>query len=198
MWIDLTLPLNETSINWPTEQPFHIQSRHTNDCVSSMITTSVHVGTHLDAPRHFIPTGELIDAVDINQLMGLVQVIEINDKISIKPHHLHSLNCSKVIFKTCNEITNAFNENYCYLSPEAASYLVKMGVKLVGIDYLSIDDFNDTNFTSHKILLSNNILVLESLNTSPIKSGYYNIIALPLKISAEASPVRVIVRPVSS
>ncbi len=193
MWTDLSIPLDDTFPAWPGSNACQISRHYQGDCVSSTLTTNVHIATHIDAPLHFIPGGETIDQISIEQLCGTVQVIEIPDSV-IEPKHLSGLSCSKVIFKTMNEITPTFTDKYCYLSPLAAENLVQSGIDLVGTDYLSIENYNDKNFTTHKILLGNGVIIIEALNTNVIYAGYYEMIALPILMPSEASPARVIVK----
>ena len=197
MWIDLTFNLDEHFPVWPQENSCNIITQTRGDCASSTISFNVHTSTHLDAPRHFIPGGSTINEIPLSQLIGTTQVIEIDDPISIKPKHLNRVKCTKIIFKTPNQITEEFTPDYCYLSPEAAKSLVNSNVELVGIDYLSIENFYDSDFPVHKILLRSGAVILESINTEQLVDGLYEIIALPLRINAEASPARVIAREIS-
>jgi len=197
MWIDLSIQLNSEFPVWPGTSPCHISSDVSKNCVSSTLTTNVHAATHIDAPYHFIPDGLTIDQISLNQLCGVTQVIEIPDSTSIKPDHLTSLNCSKVIFKTPNEVSDSFTNKYCYLTPQSADILVDSGVHLVGVDYLSVENYDDTNFTTHKILLGNSVVIIESLDTSKLDLGYYYVIALPILMHTEASLARVIARKIS-
>lgn len=196
MWIDITYNLNEDFPVWPGEQKYNIQSIYTNN-ISSTVTFNVHTSTHIDAPKHIITDGKTINQIPLQQLIGPTQIITIDDPVSIKPEQLPTIKCQKIIFKTPNIITNDFYSNYCYLTPEAAKALVLSNVELVGINYLSIENFYDPEFTTHKILLGNNVIILESVNTTNLVQEFYEIIALPLNINAEASPARVIARAIS-
>jgi len=194
MWIDLSITLNENTAIWPDDHPCIIQTKTKNTCTTSVLTCSTHAGTHIDAPLHFIKDGLGINQIPLSQLCGPVQVIPISSN-KIIPDDLQNIIAPKIIFKTNNHITGVFNPNYCFITPESASQLVNLKIQLIGIDYLSVENFYDHQFTSHHILLKAGVVIIEGLNTDPIQDGLYEMIALPLNLEAEASPARVIVRP---
>jgi len=199
MWIDLSIMLNKHTTAWPNSSPYIIQTTTENACTISTITCSSHAGTHIDAPLHFIENGIPINKIPLSQLCGLTQVIQVlSDKI--RPSHLKNIVAPRIIFKTRNNTSGHFNPNYCFITPEAASYLTEQKVQLIGTDYLSVESFTNfkkNQFPSHNILLKSNIVIIEGLNTNPIQDGLYEMVALPINIEAEASPARVIVRPLS-
>jgi len=194
MWIDLSITLNQNTTRWPNSSPFIIQTKTENTCTNSVLTCSTHAGTHIDAPLHFIENGLKINQIPLSDLCGLTQVISVSSD-QINPDHLQNISAPKVIFKTNNYVDGEFNADYCFITPEAARRLVDLKVQLIGVDYLSIENFYDKQFTSHHILLRSGIIIIEGLNTDHVQEGLYEMIALPLKIEAEASPARVIVRP---
>jgi len=128
-------------------------------------------------------------------------VVKINNKKLITYDEIKNIKIEKdnaVLFKTCNSdyITNpkkGFNKNHIFLSIEACDFLAAKKIKLLGIDYLSVDKFGDEEYPAHYKLLTEKILILESINLSHVPVGIYTLICLPLKIKdAEASPVRAI------
>ena len=168
----------------------------------SFIQMSAHTGTHIDAPAHFIQNGKSIEALDMNILLGEAEVVEIDDKVLlINKTVLEGLGkkswSERVLFKTRNSALqlleiNTFHPDFIAVSPEAAEYLVNYGVKLIGIDYLSIAPFDKVSET-HNILLSNNVIVVEGLNLVDVIPGIYDLIALPMLLDgADGAPARVL------
>ena len=166
------------------------------------IQMSAHTGTHIDSPKHFINDGKSIDRLDLNILLGQVEVIEIENAVTIIDRafleKLARKNWpSRVFFKTNNSnrrlLENEnFDTNFSALSPGAASYLVEHGVRLIGIDYLSIAPFENGTDT-HIVLLSNDVIVIEGLNLADIQPGTYEMVALPILLDgADGAPARVL------
>jgi len=204
---DISAPLSDILPVWKGDPSVQIDRKvinESNDIIinSSRIAMGVHCGTHIDAPRHFIPDGNTIDKMALDILIGTALVCEITDpeKIDcpeIKEHDLTGV--QRILFKTKNSGNwpkeKKFNEKFIYLAPDGASYLVEKGIKLIGIDYLSIDKYQATNYPVHHILLSNDIVIVEGLNLHSIKPGLYELICLPLSIPGnEGSPARAVLR----
>jgi arylformamidase len=164
----------------------------------SNISFSVHVGTHVDAPSHFIENGKNINDIKLDYFMGKAQVIEIKNKQKITKEELTNLeiNSEKILFKTKNSSylkENEFYKDFIYLTLKGAKYLVEKGVRFIGIDYITIEELGTTNFDVHNFLLKNEVIILEGIDLSEINPGIYNLTALPLKLNdCEASPVRAI------
>lgn len=165
----------------------------------SVISMGSHTGTHIDAPKHFIDTGAAIDELPPEYFMGEAKVFEIPDKDAVTFEDISSLDIEKgdiVLFKTRNSKerkTREFNKNSVYIAPDAASYLAEIGIKTVGIDYLSVERFGSEFCEVHHTLLESGIVIIEGLNLDGIKPGKYEISALPLKISGgNGSPARVV------
>lgn len=193
MWIDLSVPLNHSTICWPTDSPCIINSKVVGSVMSSTVHCSCHGGTHIDAPAHHIKDANLIDQIPLSHLCGIAQIIEITTP-QISVEHLPEISQPKVIFKTPNTFGDTFDPEYCYLTPEAAHHLVNSKVHFVGTDYLSIEEFSSTTFDTHNILLRAGVVIAESIDTSALSSGLYEIVALPIRLAAEASPARIIAR----
>ncbi len=165
----------------------------------SNISIGSHMGTHIDAPKHFFESGNTIDNLPIDCLVGTARVIEVPEKDFVSAQDLKPYNIKSgeiIILKTRNSSfieEPEFNTGFVYLSRDGAEYLVNAGVKTVGIDYLSIEEYESPDSSVHKILLSNNIVIIEGLKLKGIKQGMYEIAALPLKIKGcDGSPARVI------
>ena len=162
---------------------------------------SAHSGTHIDFPAHFIPNGKHIDEYPARRFILPAQVVSIEDKEAIRPSELENLDIKQgdaLLFKTDNSISGrctsgVFSESFVDMSPKAADFCVKKKVSLVGIDYGTIDRYDDKDFPAHLKLLGNNILILESINLKEVPPGRYTLFCLPLKSKgAEGSPARAI------
>jgi arylformamidase len=211
-WIDVTVPLKEGMAIWPGDVIIKIERRRSMDrgdaANNSAISLGVHTGTHMDAPKHFIKDGRSIDKLPLETSVGPARVIEIKDKISIKPEELKQHNIKKgerILFKTVNSPrcwqTDAFVNDFVFVTRDAAQFLVDAGVILVGVDYLSVGSPLDPEKAlrpdTHQILLGAGLYLIEGLNLTAVKAGDYNLICLPLKLmDAEGSPVRAILQPV--
>ena len=210
-WIDVTVPLKEGMAIWPGDVKIQIERRRSMDrgdaANNSAISLGVHTGTHMDAPKHFIKDGQSIDKLPFYTSVGPARVIEIKDKVSIKPGELKQCNIKKgerILFKTVNSPrcwqTNEFVNDFVYITRDAAQFLVDTGVILVGVDYLSVgsplDPEKELRPDTHQILLGAGLYLIEGLNLTAVKAGNYNLICLPLKlVDAEGSPVRAILQP---
>jgi arylformamidase len=167
----------------------------------STLTLGSHIASHLDFPSHVLKNGRTQEMYPLNRFIVPAQVIAFDCDGAIPPSAipLHSIDRGEaLLFKTRNSserlMHNAvFSENYISLSPDAARRCVSLGVSLVGIDYLSVDRYEDVSLSVHRTLLENDILILEGIDLNDIPCGRYTLICLPLQIvGAEASPVRAI------
>ena len=209
-WIDVTVPLKEGMAIWPGDVTIKIERRRSMDrgdaANNSAISLGVHTGTHMDAPKHFIKDGKSIDKLPLETSVGPARVIEIKDKISIKPEELKQHNIKKgerILFKTVNSPrcwqTDAFVNDFVFVTRDAAQFLVDAGVILVGVDYLSVGSPMDPDKAmrpdTHQILLGAGLYLIEGMNMTNVSAGNYNLVCLPLKLmEAEGSPVRAILQ----
>jgi arylformamidase len=165
-----------------------------------------HTGTHMDAPLHFIEGGGAIDEVALDALIGPARVIEIAPEIeTITAAVLQELKwkgATRILFKTRSSTRGwmhnpLFQKVYPFITPDAARLMVKRGVQMVGVDYLSVEKF-DAEPETHKTLLANDVLILEGLDLSGVDAGDYELIVLPLKlVGREAAPARALLRHIS-
>ncbi|HHT9151326.1 MAG TPA: cyclase family protein [Candidatus Wujingus californicus] len=202
---DITLTISESIITWPRDPKISIQKTRLiskgNSCNVSELKFGSHCGTHIDAPYHFEENGIKIDQIPLDYLIGDVIVFNIKNKEKIDLEDIKSLKLNyinRVIFKTINSTywkLPEFKSDFVYLTKEAAQYLVDSSIKLVGIDYLSIEKYGNKGADTHHTLLKNGIVVIEGLDLSEVEAGNYELIALPLKIKdCDGSPARVILR----
>lgn len=199
---DLSVNIYSNMLKWPSDPEIKINpvlSIENGASVNlSIFNMGSHTGTHIDAPYHFNPDGKTVDKLSLYDLIGEALVVEIkSDIISVNELKNIDLNRYKrILFKTKNSSylrRKEFCTKYTYLDYRAAKKLVRYNVKLVGIDYLSIEKFDSRTHNVHKILTRNNIIILETLKLSKIKPGKYFLVALPLKIkNCDAAPARVV------
>jgi arylformamidase len=158
-----------------------------------------HTGTHLDAPFHMLANGRRLSDIPLEQLVGPATVFEIAGVGSIERPHLEKLDWNgvgRVLFKTENSKRwrdGKFFEEFVYLEPEGAEFLIEQNIRLVGIDYLSIDRYKSEKHPTHMVLLTKNVVILEGLDLSGVQPGRYHMTALPLHLKdADGAPTRVI------
>ncbi len=201
--IDISQSLDNQMLIYPSVKKFvlnHVRDYKKNDCMSlSEVEMSCHTGTHIDSPYHFVKDGYKISELDPKYFFGKALVIEIPENAScIEASMIKDIKplCKRVLFKTKNSqlfMKKKFISEYIYIANDAAEYLAMKGVKLVGLDYLCIDKYKDAKRSAHKILLGNNIAVLESIILKNVVAGYYYLACFPLKFEdAEAAPCRAV------
>jgi len=205
MIYDVSVPIANGMPVWPSDPPLKLttQGHPSRDKTHTVQVTRIemgsHTGTHIDAPFHFVEGGRRLEEISLNELVGPAMVVQIQGVPSIQRKHLASLNWThvqRVLFKTDNSDhwnDRSFYEKFVYLEPDAAEFLVEHGVRLVGIDYLSIDPYKSEKHPTHFVLLPRNVIVVEGLNLSQIAPGPYQMVALPLNLqSGDGAPARVI------
>jgi arylformamidase len=204
--IDISLPIAPGMPTWPGDPGPELRPLTTLEIDGvqvSQLVMGTHTGTHLDAPRHFIPGGRTIDQLDLGALVGLCRVIEV---VSVDKHlsraDLRRFGLQpgeRVLLKTRNSrrpAAQTFAADFAALEPSAADYLCERGVLLVGIDGPSIDAWNASAFPCHKRLLGATILLMENLVLQDVRPGNYGLIAVPLNIAgADGCPVRALLTP---
>lgn len=197
---DVSRRLKNDMTLYPGDMEFelNVSNDYEDGYLNSNICMSVHTGTHVDAPAHVNKHGKQIDEVDLHHFVGGATLIEVKNTEAITLKDLEGVELHKddiILFKTINSdlsLKDSFEEEFVYISDDVCNLLVEKGVKTVGIDYLSIDKYNEN--TAHDILLNNGICLIEGLCFKNIIEGDdYYISALPLKIdNCEASPVRAV------
>jgi arylformamidase len=170
----------------------------------TQLCCGAHTATHVDAPNHFIDGTRKVHELDLEKLIGNCRVIRIDDSVTaIEPEHLGNLETvERILFKTrnsqfWNEPETGFRKDFTYISPAAARVLADSGIKLVGIDYLSVEKFGSDDFATHITLLEKEIVIIEGLDLREVSAGDYELICLPLKIISETgdgAPARAVLR----
>ena len=194
MIYDISTPLSESTPVYPGDPPVRINCvsdlANGADCTLSEISMSLHAGTHIDAPSHFIPGAPDADEIPLDLMIGDAILADIVTPGAVTASALEELAVSPPATRLLLRTPDSQQETA--LDADAAQWLVDAGVKLIGIDSLSIG-FADDNAAAHTILLSAGVVIVESLSLSNIPSGNYKLICLPLKtIGTEAAPARAI------
>lgn len=207
-YIDVSVDISDELPVWPGSPAIrfeHSLALDAGDIANdTTLNFSVHTGTHIDAPLHFLSDGKSVDQIPLDTLIGSAYVAEVpNDVDTITVAVLESLtlpsNTQRVLLKTRNSHlwtsgAQQFEPNFVALTAEAARWVVEQGIAVIGIDYLSIQRFYDGPET-HQILLGAEVVVIEGLNLSRIKPGHYELFCLPLRLKGiEGAPARVILK----
>ncbi|MEE2714938.1 MAG: cyclase family protein [Verrucomicrobiota bacterium] len=208
-WIDISVPIQNGMVHWPGDPAYEshlkksIGDANNSPCNLTHMKMSAHTGTHMDAPRHFIDGGATMEALPIDAVMGPCRVIEISDPVAITASELepHGLKRGdRILFKTRNSEhswkTNDFDEDFVYVTQEAARHITQHGVMTVGVDYLSVGGYKKDGIETHVELLRAEVWIIEGLNLSGIKAGEYDLACLPLKlVGSDGAPARAALRP---
>lgn len=201
---DITLPLAPHIAAWPGDTPVTLTRNAAlarGDSVNlSSLCTSVHNGTHTDAPYHFSEEGITAEALDIRAYIGPAVVVDVAGREVISQHDLGSADLRatpRVLFKTGAWTNHSrFPDRIPVLAADVPAYLQARGVVLVGFDVPSVDALDSQVLPLHHALGRCGIVILESLLLTEVPTGVYELLALPLKlVGADGAPVRAILRP---
>jgi len=202
---DVTVPLSRDLIVYPGDPPTRIEKKSSIGeagarCNLSRYSFGSHSGTHVDPPFHFIKDGITVDKLPLELLMGRARVVEITaqriDEVALDEFDF--TNDVRVLFKTRNSYLwseKKFVKDYVYITAGAALMLVNNGIKVVGIDYLSVDKFEADEPEAHLTLLGGGTIIIEGLDLREVESGDYEMVCLPLKVKdGDGAPARVVLR----
>ena len=202
---DISIMISNELPVWPGDQPVSLQRNkdmHHGDLYTlSQLTATVHVGTHLDAPAHFLKDGQGIDQVDLNKLIGPcyvahLPVAEAIDAVALERANI-PIGTTRLLIRTRNsaywaQVPLVFHTDFVAIAPSGAEWIVQRGIQLVGVDYLSVGSY-EAGIPTHEILLSNGVVPVEGLNLSSIEPGEYQLICLPLKLrDSDGAPARAV------
>ena len=200
---DVSVPVRDGGLVYPGNPEIHIALQQAiargAGANVSFVNFGSHTGTHVDAAKHFFDDGRTVDHIPLECLMGSALVIEFGDDIKavgradLEPHALTGV--TRVLLKTRNSayLTQDvhFHQDYTYLAPDGAEYLVSAGVQLVGIDYLSIEQFHSGHHMTHRTLLEHDVVIVEGVNLDQVPAGKYDLICLPLRLEGcDGAPAR--------
>jgi arylformamidase len=203
--LDVSVPLVAGMPTYPGNPEFELQPvkriASGDTANNSRLIMGTHTGTHVDAPKHFIDDGAAVDALRLDLLIGRARVVEIRKRGGIGPQELGEAGLRediRVLLKTANSAlwnSQGFHTDYTHLTEAGARYLVDQGVKVVGVDYLSVEQFKKEGAPAHRVLLSQAVVIIEGLNLSEADAGMYEMYCLPLRIpGADGAPARVILK----
>ena len=203
--IDVSVPLDASLPTYPGNTPFSLEAiKRLARGESSNVSTvhmSAHSGTHVDAPRHFFDGAAGVDLLPLEMLIGRVRLIEIRSRKGIGPDELSDINLSedvRVLIKTPNSRlwgSPEFNPDYVGVTEAGAKHLIGQGIKVLGVDYLSVEQFKQPGAPAHHVLLGGGTIVIEGLNLRDVEPGVYEMFCLPLRIvGADGAPARVVLR----
>ena len=207
---DVSIPISARTPTYPGDPGVNIQQWSAlakGDTANvSFLHFGAHTATHVDAPAHFIDGAKRVAELSLDVLIGPARVVEVPGQITeISEGFVQNLgidSVTRLLFKTRNsgfwpDSSGAFRKDFTYLAPAAADMLIKKGVRLVGIDYLSVEKFKSARHETHLSLLSNNVVILEGLNLRNVSAGDYELICLPLLIAdgmGDGAPARAVLR----
>ncbi|HYM24788.1 MAG TPA: cyclase family protein [Vicinamibacterales bacterium] len=204
-FIDVSVPLDANLASYPGNTPFSLEAvKRIAGGDSSNVSSlhmSAHSGTHVDAPRHFYDNGGDTDGIGLDMLMGRARVVEVTSRTGIAAEDLAGMDLSediRLLIKTSNSKLwgdPQFHKDYIGVTASGAKHLVDHGVKLVGVDYLSVEQFHFPGAPAHHILLGAGTVVIEGLNLRDVEPGVYEMYCLPLRIvGSDGAPARVVLR----
>ena len=203
--IDVSVPLDGRLPTYPHNTPFSLEpikriARGDSSNVSTL-HMSAHTGTHVDAPRHFFDEGPGTESLPLELLIGRARVIEVTSRAGVAAKDLDATDFSddiRVLIKTLNSRlwgAPEFHEDYVGVLESGAKHLVEQGIKVVGVDYLSVEKFHNPGAPAHHILLGAGTIVIEGLDLRGVEPGVYEMFCLPLRVvGSDGAPARVVLR----
>ena len=207
---DLSLPISSKLPTYPSDPGVKIEDWSKLASGDGANVTALHfgahTGTHVDAPAHFIEGAKKVELLNLDVLIGEAEVVEVAEETRVIDEEFVMKSCkpstTRVLFKTRNSAfwttdNTDFRTDFTHLDFGAAQWLVKQGVKLVGIDYLSIEKFRSQDHEVHRELLSHDVIILEGLNLTDVRAGKYELICLPLRLRTDlgdGAPARAVLR----
>jgi len=193
---------------YPGNAPVQIEEVKSIDRGGSSNVSLLHIGshtsTHVDAPRHYLADGAGVDAISPETMVGKARLFQLGDVAYIDEKLLMQLDLrgvERVLFGTDNSRLlqhDHVHTDYAYLTGPAAGYLVEHDVMLVGVDYLSIEEYKKPGRPAHHTLLKAGVVIVEGLCLADVPAGDYELLCLPLKLKdADGAPARVILREIA-
>lgn len=205
--IDVTMPVYPGCPAWPGDGDFEHRTLCTIKggaiCNTSAYSAPAHLGTHIDAPKHFFDDGATVDQLAPERFMGPATVINVetepNGDVTAKALTRAVTRWpDRLLLRTRNSAADEalskpqFDRGFCALTPEAAELIVSHNVRLIGLDYYSIGPFNK-GLEVHRTILGAGIIALEGLDLRNVAPGEYTLIALPTKlVGLDGAPVRAV------
>lgn len=206
-WIDISVSLHNGLVSWPNNDPVNVVRDKTlasgYHCNLSVMSMSVHSGTHMDAPVHFIDGAPGLDTIPPDATIGPARVIGIDHPELVTADELarHEISAGdRILLKTRNSERNwpeqPFLRDAVYITTEAGEFLAERRVRTIGIDYLSVGGYEKNGVAVHRALLEAEIWIIEGLYLRDVEPGEYELVCLPLKIQdSDGAPARAVIRP---
>jgi arylformamidase len=203
---DISRPVRDGMIIFPDDPGVRFRAHSSiadgDEANVTKIEFGSHTGTHVDAPLHFLERGAPVDALPLDRLIGLARVAHIPKEVrAIDADRLRAAEldgATRVLLRTRNSdfwAGDEFREDFAYLTGDGARYLVDQGVELVGIDYLSVEEFGAEEMVAHRTLLDREVVVVEGLDLRGVPAGRYELFCLPIKLAGlDGAPARVVLR----
>lgn len=202
---DISLPVSPDLPVWPGDPQVKIERvakiEEGANANVSMITMSAHTGTHVDAPYHFLNDGSTVEHLPLGLLTGPAYVLDLPGVNVITSSELRQAGIPagtlRLLIKTANsgywkDCGSTFQTGFTGINADGAEYLVNCGVKLIGMDYLSVAPYKKSRPT-HEVLLNAGVVIVEGLDLSEITQGHYALYCLPLKLAGcDGAPARAI------
>ena len=201
---DISITVTERIPTWPGDPLVSLQRAHSiskGDAANvSRLEAGVHTATHIDAPVHFIDGARGIDSLPLEALVGPCLVVAADPPgTTLRPEDLPATDARRILFKTRNSrhwaaADDEFDEDFVAVGLDLAQELIRRGIQLVGVDYLSVEEFRAPfEHPVHRALLEAGIVVLEGCNLSAVEPGEYQLYALPVKLGgSDGAPARAI------
>jgi arylformamidase len=202
-WIDISQPLQNGIAEWPGDTPFSYEVKfikaYTGSVNIGKITTSTHMGTHIDAPFHFDNEGEKVLDLPIDLYIGRARILDVSGLTSVGRADLEHLDfggAERILLKTLSRPDSTiFPEKFTYLHSDIGPLFKERGVRLIGVDTPSVDPEDSKTLDAHHSLNKNGVHILENIVLNHVEPGDYELIALPLPLAGgDGSPVRAVVR----
>ena len=206
MIYDISVPLRTGGVVYPGNPPILITPQQAISLGAganvSRIDFGSHSGTHVDAPKHFFDDAPGVDSLPLDVLIGPARLIAMGDDVKsvgeaeLKKHDLAGV--ERLLIRTRNSAwlasgSSEFHPDYTFVAPDGAAYLAGLGVKLVGVDYLSVEQFHSGHHRTHRTLLQREIVIVEGLLLSEPPPGDYELYCLPLKlVGLDGAPARAV------
>jgi arylformamidase len=202
---DISIPIAAGGVVYPGNPPIEITAQQAlargDGANVSALAFGSHTATHVDAAKHFFDDGQTVDQLPLDRLIGPCVVIELDDTVmsigraELAGHHLRG--ATRVLFKTRNsrvlQKQAEFVKDYTYVAPDAAEDLVAAGVQVVGVDYLSVEQFRSGHHRTHRTLLGAGVIIIEGLALGAVPPGEYQLICLPHRLRGlDGAPARAI------
>jgi arylformamidase len=203
---DVSMPVRTGGLVYPNNPPISITPVQSiaagNTANVSRIDLGSHTGTHVDAPLHFIAGGAGVDELPLDVLIGPARLIAFGDDVlavgeaELRRHDLEGV--TRLLIRTRNSAwlasgSTEFHPDFTHVAPDGAAYLVSLGVRLVGVDYLSVEQFRSPHHKTHKTLLENSVVIVEGMVLSEPPPGDYELYCLPMLMAGlDGAPSRAV------